>query len=66
MLGGEAFAQLDQWQLFGLHKLIVIQAPDDRPVEVLAVGQAVFVPQGEGEQGRKEDRLRFTGQHGQQ
>jgi len=65
-VGGEAFAQLDQWQLFALHKLIVIQAPDDQPVRILALGQAVFIPQDDSEPEIKDERINFTGQHGQQ
>jgi len=66
VLGGEAFAQLDQWQLFALHKLIVVQAPDDQPVRIVAFGQAVYLPKGAGEQELKQERITFTGQHGDQ
>jgi len=66
VLGGEAFAQLDKWQLFALHKLIVVQAPDDQPVRIVAFGQAVYLPKGEGEQELKQERITFTGQHGNQ
>ncbi len=65
VVGGEAFAQLDKWKLYALHKMIITQAPDDQPVRILAFGQAVYVPGGDTSKTVKKNQMNFIGEHGQ-
>ena len=58
---GEIRAWLDLWTVVALDELVVLQRPGEVPVRVVAVGEAKWIPVGDGQE-LERARLEFTGQ----
>ncbi len=61
--GREIRAQLDGWTIVALKRLRVLQRPGDSPVDVVATGEAAYLPVGDATGEQRAARLSFRGEH---